>query len=537
MFQPEKKMEKNVSAIMRNVRSGDTAPELVFRKALWAKGLRYRIRPANLIGKPDIVITSKRLAIFIDGDYWHGGQWRRRNLAALEDQFSATSSKDYWLGKIRRNMDRDCRTTTTLVSEGWIVLRFWESEIYKNLGRCVDMTLEIARQDVEPTPFSLAPQKTFAEFFAGIGLMRMGLERQGWSIKFANDIDPQKYEMYKGQFVDAENHSVLGDIHEIPIERVPRVTLATASFPCNDLSLAGSRNGLYGKQSSAFWGFIRILEGMGKWRPPIILLENVLGFLTSRNGKDFKEALIALNRLGYSVDPFILDAARFVPQSRQRLFVVGVLEEHSAAWEVRETLRFYESDVRPKALADYIFTHPEIRWRIRDLPPQPKNEIRLETIIEDIPEDSLEWWSPERTEYLLNQMSHRHREMAEQMIAGGEWSYGTVFRRVRNGKSMAELRTDGLAGCLRTPRGGSGRQILFKAGKGRCFARLLTPRECARLMGADEYNISVPMNQALFGFGDAVCVPVIEWIAKYYLNPLVNELLRGRPLFAPMKGA
>jgi len=95
---------------------------------------------------------------------------------------------------------------------------------------------------------------------------------------------------------------------------------------------------------------------------------------------------------------------------------------------------------------------------------------------------------------------------------------------------MAELRTDGVAGCLRTPRGGSGRQILFKAGKGKYFARLLNPRECARLMGADDYIIKAPLNQALFGFGDAVCVPVIEWIAEYYLKPVVNELMKGRPL-------
>ena len=89
---------------------------------------------------------------------------------------------------------------------------------------------------------------------------------------------------------------------------------------------------------------------------------------------------------------------------------------------------------------------------------------------------------------------------------------------------MAELRTDGIAGCLRTPKGGSGRQILFKAGYGEYTARLLTPRECARLMGADEYKMSVPLNQALFGFGDAVCVPVVSWIAEHYLNPVVDEL-------------
>ncbi|MBZ0261838.1 MAG: DNA cytosine methyltransferase, partial [Hyphomicrobiales bacterium] len=76
-------------------------------------------------------------------------------------------------------------------------------------------------------------------------------------------------------------------------------------------------------------------------------------------------------------------------------------------------------------------------------------------------------------------------------------------------------------------RGGSGRQILVKAGYGRVKARLLTPRECARLMGADDFTINVPLNQALFGFGDAVCVPVVSWIASNYLNPLVDEILNS----------
>ena len=127
-------------------------------------------------------------------------------------------------------------------------------------------------------------------------------------------------------------------------------------------------------------------------------------------------------------------------------------------------------------------------------------------------------------------MSPRRRALAEEMIAGKEWRYAAAFRRTRQGKPMVELRDDGLAGCLRTSRGGSSRQMIVKAGKGKFFVRLLTPRECARLMGADDYPITAPVNQALFGFGDAVCVPVIEWIAEYYLNPLVNELIRGRPL-------
>jgi DNA (cytosine-5)-methyltransferase 1 len=219
----------------------------------------------------------------------------------------------------------------------------------------------------------------------------------------------------------------------------------------------------------------------------------------------------------------MIDAARFVPQSRQRLFVVG---RQNVAQEITN-LHIQisaESELRPPALASFISRNPEIEWAIRSLPPPPKRRKSLEELLE--PESATEWWGTERAEYLLNQMSLRHRKIADKMIAGKNWSYGTVFRRVRNSRSMAELRVDGTAGCLRTPRGGSGRQILFKAGKGKYQVRLLTPRECARLMGAGNYRIdeTTTLNQALFGFGDAVCVPVIRWIAKNYLNPLVEEL-------------
>ncbi|MEI8341370.1 MAG: DNA (cytosine-5-)-methyltransferase [Verrucomicrobiota bacterium] len=366
----------------------------------------------------------------------------------------------------------------------------------------------------------ITQQKTFAEFFAGIGLMRIGLERAGWKIAFANDIDEDKWQMYRDHFGNT-GEFILDDVHRLDSATVPTVALATASFPCNDLSLAGARAGLAGDQSSAFWGFIEVLKKMGEKRPPLVLLENVTGFLTSHNGNDFRDALLALNRLGYAVDALIIDAARFVPQSRQRLFVVGI--KTSTVSAINETPSFYEGNCRPPALADFILWNPEINWRIRDLPRLPFSKTDLTDIIEDLSPNSQAWWSQERCDYLLNQMSMKHRAVAEAMIAGTKTRYGTVFRRVRNGKSMAELRTDGIAGCLRTPRGGSGRQILFAAGSGRFSVRLLTGRECARLMGADDFKLNVPLNQALFGFGDAVCVPVIEWIGKHYLNPVWNE--------------
>ncbi len=366
--------------------------------------------------------------------------------------------------------------------------------------------------------------KLFAEFFAGIGLMRLGLEKAGWEITFANDIDPTKESIYKTHFNDSENHFHLGDIHQIKGSQVPDISLATASFPCTDLSLAGRREGLSGSQSSAFWGFVDILEKMGERRPPIVLLENVEGFLSSHNGQDFKEALLALNGLGYSVDAFIIDAVRFVPQSRVRLFVIGHQTVGQPEMVNERQLSFYQSDLRPAKLADFILRHPEINWSIRELPNLPKTNARLIDIIEEIPKTSKDWWNEQRVEYLLNQTFDRHRVLIEAAKKGSEYTYFTAFRREREGRSMAEIRSDGIAGCLRTPKGGSARQILLRVGKGEISIRLLSPRECARLMGANEYVISGNINQALFGFGDAVCVPVVTWIGKNYLNPLLAEV-------------
>lgn len=528
--------KRNVPEIMRSVHSRNTSPELLFRKCLWSKGYRYSVHSERLPGKPDVVLSSHRVVIFIDGDFWHGGQWRKRKLLALDDQFSKTGSKEYWLKKIRANMRRDCQSSAMLIQNGWTVLRFWESQIIKDVEECVNMTITAITNKINLNTRSLFPERTVAEFFSGIGLMRIGLEHQGWSLRFANDIDAQKCQIYRDHFNDADEHLVEGDIHKLDVASIPRVTLATASFPCNDLSLAGARKGLIGEHSSAFWGFVEILEKMGAEKPPLVLLENVAGFLTSHGGSDFKDALLALNKLGYRVDAIILDASRFVPQSRQRLFVIGIDKRYLEAEVVNEQLQLFESDARPKALADFILKHNEIDWHNRPLPSQPRRTTSLIDILDDIPHDSNLWWNRERTEYLYNQMSPRHKEVADKMINSSIFSFGTVFRRVRNGSSMAELRTDGVAGCLRTPRGGSGRQILFKAGNGQYYARLLTPRECARLMGVGDFTINVPQNQALFGFGDAVCVPVIEWIAENYLNPVVNEMMRGKPLYPIYEG-
>jgi len=367
-----------------------------------------------------------------------------------------------------------------------------------------------------------------AEFFAGIGLVRLALEGQGWDVVFANDIDPNKLEMYKANF-DA-SHFKLGDIHDLKPSEIPDCDLFTASFPCNDLSIAGAWEGLSGKESSAFWGLIQILKDLGKRRPPTVMLENVVGFLQSHGGNDFEAALLALNGLGYAVDAFILNAIHWVPQSRARLFVIA-----KAMPKTAERNPFaMESETRPEALLTFINMRQNIRWDISELPSPPKPRLALKDIVEDLPDDDPHWWNKERSEYFFKQFSERHLMAARLMIGQRTYSYATAFRRVRYGKSMAELRTDGIAGCLRTPRGGSGRQILFKAGKGKYQVRLLTARECARLQGVpDDYVIGVPLNKALFGFGDAVCVPAVAWIAKHHLKQYVEPSTNGQ-LVAPL---
>jgi DNA (cytosine-5)-methyltransferase 1 len=266
-------------------------------------------------------------------------------------------------------------------------------------------------------------------------------------------------------------------------------------------------------------------------RPPFVLLENVLGMMNSREGLDFKICLERLGGAGYTVDPFVLDAKWFVPQSRPRLFVLAIRDDlHKPGHLGGESA--VTSILRPRRLVEFIKAHPDLPWSLRTLPAPAQVAPALARVLEKLPETDARWWSAARTAQLHKQMSAQHRAIVQDWCSKTKCSYGTVFRRMRHGQSMAELRTDGIAGCLRTPKGGSARQILFRVSNGTYAARLLTPRECARLMGADETAIpeALSVNKALFAFGDGVCVPVIRWIAENYLTPLAAELIRGRLL-------
>ncbi|MBB6429378.1 DNA cytosine methyltransferase [Algisphaera agarilytica] len=373
--------------------------------------------------------------------------------------------------------------------------------------------------------------KDFAEFFAGIGLVQMGLQSSGWRCAYANDIEPKKYRMYADQFGDCSAYHV-GDIWETDevLNRYDGAPfLATASFPCVDLSLAGNWKGFEGERSSTYFGFLEVLRQLAERRPKVVMLENVVGFLTANKGRDFERAVTSLAELGYNIDVIVLDAKWFVPQSRPRLFVFGFhasckvqqlgvqisqlsLNDQWGESEPGETI------LRPLKVREAMKRiELPTSWMAIDLPSPTQAEYTLSSVV-DLDNDQA-WWDQEATKKHYEMMEPPSRSRVDRLIEQNATQAGTAFRRTRRGKTRTEVRFD-LAGCLRTPKGGSAKQIIVAVIDGQLKMRWMSSSEYARLQGAGGFEINVPEIQALYGFGDAVCVPVIQWIDRNILTPI-----------------
>ncbi len=385
--------------------------------------------------------------------------------------------------------------------------------------------------------------KTFCEFFAGIGLVWEGLRPSGWDCVYSNDIDPKKKDVFESHF-GRSAHFHLGDIwHTLEVvERIKvKPFLATASFPCTDLSLAGYWKGLEGKESSTYFGFLKVLQALGESKPPVVMLENVPSFLTSGKGKDFPVAMKALADLGYWIDAFIVDAKNFVPQSRPRLFVVGVHERISSPLMVKESrLPLYSTqwlqaveesgNLHPKPLVKIMeATELPTGWFTLPLMPPKAQPTKLVDLI-DL-DDGQDWWDAERVRIHYERMHDYCRVKFDEMIKSKATFVSTAYRRTRKAVVRTEVRFDGVAGCLRTTKGGSARQIVIAVKDGKLMIRWMSPREYARLQGAGNYKLAGRNeNQQMFGFGDAVCVPVISWIDENVLTPLYET---AKPVKSP----
>ena len=351
-----------------------------------------------------------------------------------------------------------------------------------------------------------------AEYFAGIGLARLGLESAGFSVTWSNDLSPRKRAMYAKRFGE-DSHYHLGDVTQLSEETDPSsVEVAWASFPCTDLSLAGGRGGLNAGASAAFWGFINSLRRMGGHKPAVVALENVLGLATSRGGSDIVEAVKALNELGYSVDVLRIDASRFVPQSRVRLFIIGDSRLPANSSDAH--------DFRPPSL-EWLHEATELQMHRYPLPPAPAVDHQgLGALVHSLNHQDEDWWGDERKNAFLSSLAAGQASRLDSLRAGQGTAYRTAYRRMRGGVPRWEIRSDEIAGCLRTARGGSSRQAVVRAGDGDVDVRWMTPAEYEALMGATGFaTADMTPSDAQWGFGDAVCVPVVEWLARHAILP------------------
>ena len=168
----------------------------------------------------------------------------------------------------------------------------------------------------------------------------------------------------------------------------------------------------------------------------------------------------------------------------------------------------------------FIQRRPQLAWGQIATEPLPTRTTDFGEVAERFPDDADIWWPETAVAKLVGQMSPRHLNAVEFLATNPRDSFVTVYKRVRRTGCMAEVRFDGMAGCLRTPRGGSSRQFVLQLGRDRIRARHMTAVEYGRLQGAGDFTIGVPTVQALYGFGDAVCVPAVEWLGRVVLPSL-----------------
>lgn len=367
---------------------------------------------------------------------------------------------------------------------------------------------------------------TFLEFFAGAGMARAGLG-PGWRPTFANDVDRMKAAAYALNGDAA--HLRLADVWDLTTADLPpgRADLAWASSPCQDLSLAGKRGGFAAERSGAFWGFHRLMAGLvaEDRAPRLLVLENVTGLLSSRGGEDFAALCAALAELGYAFGALEIDAAHWLPQSRPRLFVMAAREPVDPALLAPAP----EAPFHTRRVVDAIGALPQpVRAQARwwRLPAPPARNAALAEMLE--PDAAVDWHDAATTAALLARLSPLH---AARLAVGSGRRVGALYRRMRveAGAKVqrAEVRFDGLAGCLRTPAGGSSRQFVVVAEGDFVRTRPLAAREAARLMGLpDDWRLPASATAALKVAGDGVAVPAVRALAAHLLEPLLRPRAR-----------
>ncbi|OJY97862.1 MAG: DNA (cytosine-5-)-methyltransferase [Lysobacterales bacterium 63-13] len=369
----------------------------------------------------------------------------------------------------------------------------------------------------------------FYEFFAGGGMARAGLGAE-WECVFANDFDHKKGLTYQANW-GTNGELRVGDVKQLTAADLPGTAdLVWGSFPCQDLSLAGGGAGLRGERSGTYYPFWDIIRGLiaDNRAPKLIALENVCGTLTSHGGKDFQAICQTFADAGYRCGAVVINAALFLPQSRPRLFVIGIHADVKV-----DPVLIAPGPIEPfhtRGLQSAVDRLPAglqemmLWWNV---PTPSRRNTTFANMIEENP-TSVSWHTPAETQQLLAMMSPLNLAKVNAAKRAGHRVVGGVYKRTRlNEKGLkvqrAEVRFDDISGCLRTPSGGSSRQVIVVIDGTKIRSRLISARETARLMGLDEgYKLPRNYNEAYHLTGDGVAVPVVRHIAHYLLEPLLD---------------
>ncbi len=365
----------------------------------------------------------------------------------------------------------------------------------------------------------------FLEFFAGGGMARAGLAPQ-WTSIWANDFSASKASVYQNNWGLGELH--VGDVAAVDPESLPAAHMIWGSFPCQDLSQAGNRNGIGSQhdiaftRSGSFWPFWNLVA---QKRPPLVVLENVEGALKANNGSDFRALCTALAHGGYRFGPMVLDAIHWLPQSRRRLFIIAVREDMPIPQHLQSD--YPDAFCHPRSVLEaFAGLEGGIRanWIWWSLCAPNAQRPPVESLIGES-DDWVKWNTADKTDYILSLMNARHRKKVALAQELKRRVIGFAYRRTRGGRQRAEVRFDGVAGCLRTAGGGSSKQIVVEVNGAKVRTRLLSPREAARLQGLpDTYWLPSDYNEAYDLVGDGLSVPVVIFLGEQLLTPLASVI-------------
>jgi len=341
---------------------------------------------------------------------------------------------------------------------------------------------------------------TFIDLFAGIGGIRLGFEAAGGRCIYTNEWNKYAAQTYIRNFND--DHPVEGDITKVSPVSIPDHDLLLAGFPCQPFSIAGvSKKNSLGKahgfacevQGTLFFDVANIIRYK---RPPAVLLENVKNLMSHDEGNTFKVIKKTLEEaLGYTIFPLVVDAKGFVPQHRERIYIVGFREKVPFSWSC-----FKKPDPTSKRMKSVL--HPENG--------SEKNEF----------------------DFMKGYITGENGNVNEKYTLSDKlWNYlqnyAAKHKAKGNGFGFGLVEPDDISRTLSARYYKDGSEILVSRGEGN-NPRRLTPRECARLMGyPDDYIIPVSDTQAYKQFGNSVAVPVIKEIARI-MKPFVIQLIKEK---------